>query len=212
MPWGPEDWDAWTLYRRTESERPPLQDEILRDMLAKLPGRRRMTVADLGCGRGSLLPFLASHFRRVVAVDYAPATLAAARGTAAGLGVEFRRRDLRDLTPFRNRLHVAVAVDSIVGPRRADVDRVLEQVHQSLVEGGLLLATFPAAPRSGPPRPVALEGLGEDGDGEGPLRFTEAELQYRLRRAGFRGLRIRRFPGGPAPDGLLCLAVRRANN
>jgi len=214
MPWGPDDWDAWTTRSPAASVRPPLEDEMLRDTLAKLPGRKTMTVADLGCGAGDLLPFLAEKFGRVIALDYAPRTLARARQACRGLGVEFRRRDLRDLTPLKNSLDVAVAVDSILGPRPADVDRVLVQIHASLVEGGLLIATFPAVPRVGAPVPVSLEGLDDPDEGSSrPLAFTEAELQYRLRRAEFRGLRIRRFPSRDgAPDGLVCLAVRRAAN
>jgi hypothetical protein len=45
------------------------------------------------------------------------------------------------------------------------------------------------------------------------LRFTEVDLQYRLRRAGFLGVRIRRFSGSAGRPGvLLALATRRANN
>jgi hypothetical protein len=46
-----------------------------------------------------------------------------------------------------------------------------------------------------------------------PTRFLEMELQYRLRKAGFQGIRIRRIEGdGEEPPSLLSLAVRRANN
>ena len=50
-----------------------------------------------------------------------------------------------------------------------------------------------------------------------PSEFHEIELQYRLRRAGFRGVRIRRIIDetvSPATHGesLLCMTVRRANN
>ena len=136
--------------------------------------------------------------------------VALARRECCAKNVTFRRRDLRDLTPFRNRFHVAVALDSIVGPGTADVDRILGQVRRSLVEGGILLATFPAAPRTG--KPVLMK-LRNDRPTTEPLTFQELELQYRLRQAGFQGIRIRRFPDRSGePACLLALAVRRACN
>jgi SAM-dependent methyltransferase len=211
MLWGPDDWDAWGEEQTSSTSPPADHEEVIHDILRKLPRRRRKTVGDLGCGRGWLLPFLVANFGHVLAVDYAPASLAVARRSCEGLSITFRRRDLRDLTPFRGSLDVAVAIDSIVGPRVGDVDKIVGQVLQCLVEGGLFLATFPAQPRNGPRR--MLELASEEAT-EGPqLRFTEVELQYRLRRAGFRGVRLRRFAGPESrPERLLCVASRRASN
>lgn len=209
MLWGPEDWDRWSFQHARRQPPPARPREAVVAILGRLPDRESMTVADLGCGRGALLPFLASQFGQVVAIDYAPATLAAARREAAGLGVVFRRRDLRDLSPFRKTFHVAIALDSVLGPRSQDVNRILEEIYRSLAEGGLFLGTFPARPRNGKLVPLLL-----DGDGSPPpatVLFTEMDLQYRLRRSGFLGSRIRRFEG-EGGDVLLALAVRRAHN
>jgi len=210
MPWGPEDWDALLLDGRTGVHRAPELIEAVEEILLRIPGRAGKTVADLGCGLGSHLPFLASCFERVIAVDYAPRSLCRARDAMAGAGVEFRRRDLRDLKPLLGRLDVAVAIDSILGPRSSDVDRILDQVHRCLVEGGIFLSTFPAVSRRAGPYELRL---GESEDVLQPHRFHEIELQYRLRRVGFRGVRFRRFNGTPErEESLLCMAVRRANN
>ena len=87
MLWGPDDWDAWSSRQAPSSS--PLADheEVIHDILKKLPRRRRMTVGDLGCGRGRHLPFLVAHFSRVVAVDYAPASLALARRDYEGFAL-----------------------------------------------------------------------------------------------------------------------------
>jgi len=203
--WGPDQWDAWT------AEQPPPDDDgdgsgILQETLLQIPRRANKTVADLGCGDASLTRFLASHFAAVTAIDYAPETLFRNRSECAGANVTFRRRDLRDLTPFRNRFHVAVAVQSITGPSTSDVDLILSQVWNSLVEGGVLIATLPAGIPSG--RPVTL-AVADPTRPRGP--FHEVELQFRLRRAGFQGVRIRRIevPAGPM---LMVLAVRRGLN
>jgi SAM-dependent methyltransferase len=170
-----------------------------------------MTVADLGCGTGRLVPFLSRNFKEVVAIDYAPTSLALARRGFVGDGVVFRRRDLRDLTPFRRAFDVAVAIDSIVGPRIEDVDRILAQVHRSLKEGGMFVGTFPAAPPEGEPVPMYLTG--HEPGAPMPLALHEVELQYRLRRAGFYGVGIRRFHGTDSqPGSLLCQATRRTGN
>jgi SAM-dependent methyltransferase len=210
MRWGPEEWDIFTVERAGREAEPRPAEESLLDLLRRVPGRRLMTVADLGCGSGRLLPFLGRHFGRVIAVDYAPRSLAFARRVSAGQDVTFRRRDLRDLAPFRNSLDVAVAVRSIVGPRPEDVDRILGEIRRSLVEGGLLAAIVPASRRGIAKVPLRLAG-----DSAGPeiLGFHEVELQYRLRRAGFRGVRIRRFEdAGDGRGSLLCTAARRADN
>ena len=45
------------------------------EALAAIPEPANKTVADLGCGTGPLLPYLAQRFQRVIAVDFAPAML-----------------------------------------------------------------------------------------------------------------------------------------
>ncbi len=71
--------------------------------LALLP--RDWSVVDIGTGTGYLLPILAQQFRRVVAVDPAPAMLECARQRVTERGfrkVTFRHGDLSRL-PIRNR-------------------------------------------------------------------------------------------------------------
>lgn len=210
MAWGPDDWDAWTVSAPDEDLPPPVETGLVHDLLKRIPGRRKMTVADLGCGRGDWLDFLARHFGQVVAIDYAPVTLAAARRSCRHDGVIFRRRDLRDLTPFHGCLHVALALESLAGPRIEDVDRMLGEVHACLVEGGLFVSSFPARAARGEPVPMPLVGFPST---DGPLRFSEVDLQYRLRRAGFRAVRLRRIAARSGRGNLLlCVATRRADN
>ncbi len=42
------------------------------EALAAVPDPATKTVADLGCGTGPLLPYLAERFDRVIALDFAP--------------------------------------------------------------------------------------------------------------------------------------------
>src|SRR5436853_7290447 len=58
--------------------------------LSRLAERGYQTVADLGCGTGPLLPFLAEHFKKVHGVDFAAGMLERARARCQGLSnVEF---------------------------------------------------------------------------------------------------------------------------
>ena len=214
MPRSPEEWDDWSAEGVEPAAGGAAADAAVREALASIPGRRTKTVGDLGCGAGRLLPFLCGAFGQVIAVDFAPATLARARHACNGLPVVFRRRDLRDLTPLRKRLDVAVLVDAVNGPRASDVDRVLREVAASLVHGGVLVGTFRALPRQGrEPMPLPLGDAPLTTCADGLPSFHETELQYRLRCAGFRGLRVKRVRGhGEAADALAVVGRVTADN
>src|SRR5262245_45497913 len=114
--------------------RPDVSSPLL-PALAALAGGGR-TAADLGCGLGPLLPFLAGHFRRVLAVDFAEGMLRRARQRCAGLkNVSFFRRALTDLDGLPGPVDVAVAVNSLVLPDLGELERGLEAV-QALLRPG----------------------------------------------------------------------------
>ena len=206
---GPEDWDRWLVEHEGPCPAlPPTVLEVER-WLGRLPARETKTLADLGCGLGTRLPLLAARFGKVIALDYAPAGIARLRRRYHNLGIEFRRRDLRDLCPYYGRLDVAVAIDSILGPRLSDFDRVLQQIRRCLVEGGLWLATFPAAPKRTIAKAMLLDGGDET---PAPNEYHEIELQYRLQRAGLRGAAMRRATDQQGRESLVVRAVRRADN
>ena len=57
----------------------PAVESPLRQALEAIPDASNKTVADLGCGTGPLLPYLAGRFSRVIALDFAPGMIARAR-------------------------------------------------------------------------------------------------------------------------------------
>ena len=116
----------------------------LRAAVAELADKRK-TVADLGCGIGPLLPFLAEHFGRVIAVDFAEGMLARARERCRGLSnVTFQKRDLTDPHDLAEQVDVAVAVNSLVLPDTAALDAALRAIHKMLPAGGHFLGIVPA--------------------------------------------------------------------
>ena len=117
------------------------------EALAKLPGTARMIVADLGCGTGSLLPYLAERFESVIALDFAPGMLGAPENgcAAATRGrVTFLERAMHELEDLAGKLDVAVAVNSVVMPDVRLIDRTLRAIRTSLKPGGHFLGVVPS--------------------------------------------------------------------
>ena len=160
--------------------------ELVQQLLMRLPGREAKTVVHLGTAPLARLRTVAEGFERLVVA-----------------------RTLGELVPLDGRVDVVLA-DGTIGRRDpAELDAVLEHVLRCLTEGGLLAATFPAPPATAAAREMRLRVAGAASAERLPLH--EIELQYRLRRSGFRGVRVLRFDS-PRGARLLCLAVRRANN
>ena len=179
------------------------------------------TVADLGCGIGPLLPFLAKHFETAIAVDFAAGMLERARQSCAGAAnVEFLQRSLLDLTPLHGRLDVAVSVNSLVMPSVVDQETALREFRRCLKPDGHLLGILPAmdgvhyqtmllldrALDRGQPLAAAKKNAASNNDHDlydfafGQFRFQGLEqhfwqpfeIDYRLARCGFKLVRRRK--------------------
>lgn len=195
---------------------PEVRNPLLQ-AVAKLANKRK-TVVDLGCGIGPLLPFLAEHFGRVIAVDFAEGMLARARERCHGLAnVEFHKGDLTHLDAFAEQVDVAVAVNSLVLPDTAALNAALRAIHGTLRAGGHFLGIVPAidavhyftmllldrARSAGMPESKARQNAAHHAEHEyydfafGTFRFQGLEqhfwqpfeVGYRLRQAGFRAVR-----------------------
>jgi SAM-dependent methyltransferase len=189
--------------------------------LSRLDGQP-LTVADLGCGIGPLLPLLSERFARVLAIDFAPDMLRRARERARGLGnVEFHQFGLTDLAPLANQAHVAVAINSLVMPDVGQIEATLGQVRRLLKPGGVFLGIVPAmdavhyhtmllldrARRLGMPEEKARQNAAHQGEhalydfafsrfcylGLEQHFWQPFEVAYRLHRAGFEAVRRRKI-------------------
>ncbi len=201
----------------------PLRDGVpapLLRVLDAIPRARTLVAGDLGCGTGTLLPALAERFRRVEAIDFSPAMLTRARARCRQRHVRLHRADLADLRKFHGRLDVAVAVNSVLTPDADRLDRIFAELARVLRPGGTLVALFPpmeailyqgflihererrqnpAGARTRTSRILErakydfVHGTYSEGDGAQKF-FYDFELRHRLRRAGFRRIRIGRVP------------------
>jgi SAM-dependent methyltransferase len=178
-----------------------------------------LTAADLGCGTGPLLPFLARNFGRVVAIDFAEGMLDRARQRCKGIAnIEFAQCSLTDLDAFRAQIDVAAAVNSLVLPELDGLERALAGIRAMLKPGGHFVGIVPAmdavhyftmllvdrARRVGMPPEKARQNAALHAEHHlydfafGGFRYLGLdqhfwqpfEVRHRLKRAGFRRIRL----------------------
>lgn len=109
------------------------------------------SVAELGCGTGSLAELLARRGYAVTAIDLSPDMLAVADQKCEGLGVLFLCQDMSRFTLLEPADAVISCLDSVnYVTRPAALKRTFRRVYRALAPGGLFL--FDAK------TPLALEG------------------------------------------------------
>ena len=185
--------------------------------LERIPAARRKVAADFGCGTGPLLADLAVRFQRVHAVDFSPGMLAQARVRCHRRNVQFHCVDLAALQRFRGRIDVAVTVNAVLTPDEARLEQIFAGLHATLTKSGTLVGVFPAmepvlyqgylihqrerqtadAARARSRTNRILERTKYDfvhatyrEDDAAQKFFYGFELQHRLRRAGFKRIRL----------------------
>jgi SAM-dependent methyltransferase len=202
--------------------RPGVVNPLLRE-LEVIEDAGALSVIDLGCGTGPLLPHLVGRFGEVTALDFAPGMIARARKRLGRRAkqVTFHTRPMHDLDDLAGRFDVAFAVNSIVMPDTRDIDRTLAAIRGCLKPGGRLVGVVPAidaihyatmlimdrgldeglAPSKAEARAAELvehemfefafgrfryEGLRQ--------KFWQPfEVEHRLRKAGFEGIRLEKL-------------------
>ena len=111
------------------------------------------TVAELGCGTGSLTSLLARRGYAMTAVDLSPDMLSIAQQKCGGLDIRFLCQDMSWLTLLEPADAVVSCLDSInYITRPAALRRTFQRVHRALVPGGLFLFDVKT--------PLALESAG----------------------------------------------------
>ncbi|MBN1496396.1 MAG: methyltransferase domain-containing protein [Spirochaetes bacterium] len=104
----------------------------------------KLTVIDLGCGLGELIPFLVENFKAVTATDFSPEMIAQALERNAGSGADFLILDMDDMSGLKSTFDVAIAVNSILSSDLAKLNRIIREIFKILKPGGKLFAILPA--------------------------------------------------------------------
>jgi SAM-dependent methyltransferase len=221
----PDQDHYWSLAARQYEDdfidpyRVDVRSPLLRSL--KKLANPHQTVADLGCGIGSLLPFLADNFHEVWAVDFAEGMLERAQGrTADRSNIQFLHRNFTDLADLRGKLDVAVAVNSLVLPDVGELEKALTEIRLCTKEKGKFLGILPAmdgvhyytmllvdrALAAGKPMDAARNNAAALGDladydfAFGQYRFRGLEqhfwqpfeIRHRFRRTGWQLLRLKK--------------------
>jgi SAM-dependent methyltransferase len=128
------------IFDSLAEDRSGIVHDTLRDLAA-----RGAVVADFGCGVGGYLPFLATHFDRVVAFDWAASCVAQARSTAGGhANVEVHRSTPRTIARFRESSDVTIAMNVFIDARRQARRRALRQAVSLTRPGGRVVVLVPS--------------------------------------------------------------------
>jgi len=111
----------------------------------KVPSSSSLSVIDIGCGVGNLLPTLADRFKHVVGVDFSPKMIELARKRVSNRdNVDLFVRDARDLSEFHAQFDVAIAINSVVLPTVKDTSQIIDQCFEVLKKSGIFLGIFPS--------------------------------------------------------------------
>lgn len=145
----------------------------------------RLVLADLGVGRGDMTLLLAQRARKVIAIDADERALErlAARAEKAGLAPRLECRVGRIEEPPLEAGEVELYLLSQVLHLLEAPDRALEAAHRALAPGGQILVLDLLAHR---------EDFVRERLGHVHLGFTEADLETRLRAAGFHEVQVER--------------------
>lgn len=113
--------------------------------LAKCRGKSSLTIGDLGCGTGPLLPMLARSFKHVVAVDFSEGMLAEARKRCKGFrNISFHHLTFAELSKLPMKLDLAVTMNSLVSADVSILDQALLAMRKTLKQNGTLLGVLPS--------------------------------------------------------------------
>lgn len=139
----------WDQYAREYHEYiiSPFQKNIKNPIFADLKkiNTKNLTVADIGTGRGDLLPFLSKNFKQVHAIDFSDKMLEIAKEKNQEYkNIIFEKEDIKRLTKLDLKLDVAIAINSILHPHFEDVNKSIKQIYDSLNDNGIFIAIFPS--------------------------------------------------------------------
>ena len=187
----------------------------------KIEFSKRKSVIDIGTGIGNLIPFLSKEFKEVVGVDISPKMIELAKKkTEAFDNIRLLVRDATNLKEFHNQFDVATAVNSILLPEVKMIEKMLSEVYSVLNDDGIFVAIFPSIDAILHRAVLEHEKSIEEGDDEktalektnkaiesdkcdfvrGTFKYHDMvqkhyyrfELNYRLRKAGFKNIRLRK--------------------
>nr|QBM01345.1 ubiquinone biosynthesis O-methyltransferase [uncultured archaeon] len=141
-----DDWDKLAV-KYHEEIISPFQKGVINPLFKKLNAIKhpeRKIIADIGCGRGEILDFLASNFKKVYAIDFSPMMINTAKQLSSARNIAYSVNDMRDLSKFKNKFDIIVCANSILMPKISDAWKSLKSIYSTLKRNGRFYAIFPS--------------------------------------------------------------------
>jgi 2-polyprenyl-3-methyl-5-hydroxy-6-metoxy-1,4-benzoquinol methylase len=106
--------------------------------------RKASTVADLGCGAGSVLPLLAPRFKTVLAVDYAQSLLDTARQRVPASNITFQKHNLTRPNTLTQTTDLTLCINTLIHPSHPKRAAIAQNVFAATKPGGTTIIVVPA--------------------------------------------------------------------
>lgn len=140
-------WDSRAL-DYTEKILSPLYSGVknpIYEFVKTLNANNYKRVADMGCGRGEFLTFLAQHFEEVWGIDWSDEMLRiASEKTQEYKNVFLRNLDIKDIECFSDYFDITFTINSILPNKPIEAKQMLQEIYSSLRKGGLFIAILPS--------------------------------------------------------------------
>jgi ubiquinone/menaquinone biosynthesis C-methylase UbiE len=116
----------------------PLIDEL------KQLDSKNLSVIELGCGIGELVPVLEENFKEVSAMDFSPEMIAQAKERNSNGKTNFFVMDMTKMDSLYGKFDVAVAVNSILTTDMVKLNTMISEIFKILKPGGKLFVIIPS--------------------------------------------------------------------
>ncbi|MFA6088802.1 MAG: methyltransferase domain-containing protein [Candidatus Woesearchaeota archaeon] len=121
-----------------------VENPIFND-IKRISGKKKLIIADIGCGIGDFLPFLSKNFKKVIAVDFSKEMLKCSEKKNTKLkNITYLQADTRQLSKLKLNVDVAISVNSIILPSLKDNQKSLKEIHKSINKNGIYIGIFPS--------------------------------------------------------------------
>ncbi|MBU3904675.1 MAG: class I SAM-dependent methyltransferase [Nanoarchaeota archaeon] len=216
-----KDWDRISkdYYKEIIS---PIKDSVGKNLLLErieYHGSKQKVVADLGCGIGPLLGILSKKYKHVYALDYSKEMVEQSQNkNKSRKNISYHVRDFSNLSILKNKLDVAISVNSFLAEDTKKLNKIIKQIYNSLKNKGVFIGVLPAmesylyqavlirekricagdSEKKASNKAQKLIKIGNydfvkgtitfDGDIE--KTFYEFEILYRFRKAGFKNIKV----------------------
>jgi len=132
------DYYSEVLSPLKDSKYNPLIDQI------KSLDSKNLSVIELGCGIGELIPFLEDNFKEVSAMDFSPEMIAQAKERNSEGKTNFFVMDMSDMSNLTEKFDVAVAVNSLLTTNIVLLNKMIGEIFSILKPGGKLFVIIPS--------------------------------------------------------------------